>query len=1067
MKSRKLLLSLAVFFLVGVFVPTYASPVFGTEGEEENPVKEGWTSIGPNNVSGRVRSIIFDKFNDGVMYAGGVGGGLFVSVNDGLNWREIPLGEGATTGYAVTSIAQDDEGVIYVGTGEGFYAEEGNSTGVSHLKTGLAGTGVYKMQLGAQGKEWAAAFSTDEQKYEYATSLVMNRLEATAPALYDLTHEWTYVNDMLCVGNTVYAATQMGGLKYSKDGGATWSAASVGGSTMFNVTDIKVSKNGKVAIAYKNGTEARIAMRADGDEEVFNDIFSKSVISDYTENDMINRIELAFGVKNPNVMVAFVYAYKMTGEGGYTIDGSIYRTADCQAGNIVWEKASPSSFYAGYDLNTSMSIAVNDLGEREYIYAASAVLQRGFDANSSPIYYWESQTSYLVPYTSGMYVSPNIHSILFDENPQTAEDSLRIYLATDAGVFMYGTDPVTQFSQWHFRNKGLVSSQYYNVAAAADGSVVAAGQSNAISYIPTPSQDELKSAETIWSPNSDGYSNYIISNLSSTLESQTGTAVEASAIHMTSPSVRKPFVLSRPNTIVARTYSDGNDYTTVNDQTWTFSGANPLTLMHANVVSGATNAPFVTPMAYWESFDAYDTSKDSVYVVLDSTVVLRNGDKTRAYRTGVYLYDGDSVIVQSNTLGYPFFYEFTKEQYGEVDKGGEMVLDFFPTQDTSVLVVDPVQTRLYLSGAIGTFVCPEIMNFTKTYTSGMHYPEIIGWAKLCRGNDSTISLTRPFHVLAPSPDGDALLVTIDVKASQGTPGQTKLLRISGINSIDYSISQCTNGDVDRVTTDTLATFDRTISSIVFDKKDNNSVIITFSDYSANTSNVMRSTNIMAPVDDVVFEDIPLTDNNSKPVFASLIECMNPDNTSCAYIGSDDGIYKTENYKASQVVWVKEDNIPNVPIYDLYQQTANRPKIQFKTYMSNNVTENVFEATKYPGAIYAASYGKGLFMNMDNLVEGLPEVGLADVKQNAGQTSIRLYPNPADNRTTLNYTLSSSSRVTLNIFDMNGRLISTMDKGNQSAGSYTQIIDLNSLSKGVYMIQILTSNSVETAKLIVQ
>ena len=164
---------------------------------------------------------------------------------------------------------------------------------------------------------------------------------------------------------------------------------------------------------------------------------------------------------------------------------------------------------------------------------------------------------------------------------------------------------------------------------------------------------------------------------------------------------------------------------------------------------------------------------------------------------------------------------------------------------------------------------------------------------------------------------------------------------------------------------------------------------------------------------------------------------------------------------------KEDNVPNVPVYDLYQQTANRPKIQFKTYLSNNVTENVFEATKYPGAIYAASYGKGLFMNMDNLVEGLPEVGLTDVKQQAGQTSIRLYPNPAANRTTLNYTLSSSSRVTLNIFDMNGRLISTMDKGNQSAGSYAQIIDLNSLSKGVYMIQILTSNSVETAKLIVQ
>ena len=70
MKSRKLLLSLAVFFLVGAFAPMKASPVVATDGENDEPEAKGWVSIGPDNVAGRVRAIIFDKFNDGVMYAG-------------------------------------------------------------------------------------------------------------------------------------------------------------------------------------------------------------------------------------------------------------------------------------------------------------------------------------------------------------------------------------------------------------------------------------------------------------------------------------------------------------------------------------------------------------------------------------------------------------------------------------------------------------------------------------------------------------------------------------------------------------------------------------------------------------------------------------------------------------------------------------------------------------------------------------------------------------------------------------------------------------------------------------
>ena len=80
--------------------------------------------LGPNNVSGRSRTIIFDRFNNDIMYSGGVAGGLFISVNNGKNWQEITLVDGQQN-LAITAIAQDNNGVLYVGTGEGDYLNNG------------------------------------------------------------------------------------------------------------------------------------------------------------------------------------------------------------------------------------------------------------------------------------------------------------------------------------------------------------------------------------------------------------------------------------------------------------------------------------------------------------------------------------------------------------------------------------------------------------------------------------------------------------------------------------------------------------------------------------------------------------------------------------------------------------------------------------------------------------------------------------------------------------------------------------------------------------------------------
>lgn len=1045
MKSRKLLLSLAVFFLVGAFAPMKASPVVATDGENDEPEAKGWVSIGPDNVAGRVRAIIFDKFNDGVMYAGSVGGGLFVSVNGGNNWREIDFSNGQC--FAVSSIAQGEDGTIYVGTGEGFYEEL--FIGQNNRKAGLPGNGVYKIATG--NAQWAANLASDEEKYAYvANSFSSELIPGTQPETrYDLTNEFCFVNDLAWANGKLYIATKYGGLKIWD--GNSLTTANIGGASAVNVTDIKVNRDGKIAIAYNEGTGYAVAMPSNEQGTEFRAI----AFSTQGNEEAFGRIELAFGIKNNNVL----YALVATANG--SING-VYKT-DITSDNVRFgNKMTSNTMSLGYGMNEAMSISINDM-EQEYIYIAGNTLQRLFDANGTDVFYSETQTFPYATLTSGSYVAPNIHSILFKENPQTAEDSTKIYLSTDAGIFVYALD-ATQTYSWRPANKGLVSAQYYNVAVGVDGSVMGAAQSNAINYIAAPSVDKQKSADIVWSPNSTGY-NFATSEYSYASEAQTGTEVVGSAIYRSKPSIRKPFIMSRAYNELTRTYSDDNDYIEINDQTW-HSGTDEAMLMNPNMTRSSAYT-FVSPITLWETFNAPEAARDSVkftFVVaagedddINATRIFR-GEEVIRFRAGESLMEGDKVLVESNSLEYPFFYTLTADRFGAT--GG--VLNFNPTDDTTISVPNPIQSRLFVATGDGVFVCKEIMNFKKTF---YRTADGLPWVKLYHmaGDEATL-YRNPIRAMAASADGDALLISVD----HIMDNTSDLLRISGLNNVNLGNMFTSGGfngslnDANAFTLDTLATFNRFISSIAYEPNSSDVAYITFSGFD-NTANVKKVSNVSGDVANIQTADLLVGEEDS-PAYTILLDAF----STKAYVGTDRGLYETNNRNASIPSWSKVAGIPNVPIYDLYQQTANLPTLTYTTYLSNNATENVFEGTQYSGAIYAASYGKGLFMNRDNLQtpQDPVNVGLDEVKVN-GEASINLYPNPAANSTTLNYNLKVASNVVMNIYDMNGRLISTLDRGTQSAGSHSQIIDLRSMDKGVYMIQMLTKGSVNTVKLIVQ
>jgi photosystem II stability/assembly factor-like uncharacterized protein len=91
-----------------------------------------WTSLGPTNVGGRVRSIAIHPNDASTIFGGSAGGGIWKTTNGGVSWSPV---NDFMASLAVTSIVftPTNPTVMYAATGEGLAG--------SH---GIRGAGVFK-----------------------------------------------------------------------------------------------------------------------------------------------------------------------------------------------------------------------------------------------------------------------------------------------------------------------------------------------------------------------------------------------------------------------------------------------------------------------------------------------------------------------------------------------------------------------------------------------------------------------------------------------------------------------------------------------------------------------------------------------------------------------------------------------------------------------------------------------------------------------------------------------------------------------------------------------------------
>lgn len=75
------------------------------------------------------------------------------------------------------------------------------------------------------------------------------------------------------------------------------------------------------------------------------------------------------------------------------------------------------------------------------------------------------------------------------------------------------------------------------------------------------------------------------------------------------------------------------------------------------------------------------------------------------------------------------------------------------------------------------------------------------------------------------------------------------------------------------------------------------------------------------------------------------------------------------------------------------------------------------------------------------------------------------PNPFNPTTTLSFTLTQSSLVQLNLFDIQGRLVQSLANNVMTAGSHSITVDGTSLASGIYFANLRANNQSRIAKLV--
>ena len=374
-----------------------------------------WISMGPDNMGGQTTAVLYDNQTNWV-YIGSKGGGVHVTYNNGITWHQV--GE---QNLMVSCMAQDANGLIYVGTGDGgSKTATYNGLDQQGYENSFIGTGIYT--LDANGN--------------------FNLIPSTAPTLNNA-NAWSYVNDLAVSGNKLFAATNEG-LKYTTDKGATWETLLEG-----------------VAMEVKTLSDGTVMASVDGmlyigtvDNMVCHSTTGSSMSGDTLLPKAAGLLDIAYAPSNEDVM----YASCINGNGVHT---GIYVSYNKGAN---WAVALPAvttnpdlgnNVYGGYGLyNHGIVVDPSDEGR---LYILGYYLWKIEKPENYVGYYLCEEVTGLSMYMLEDYLHVGLHALAF--SPRNSQEC---YFGSDGGVYK-ATANSGNFT-FSYSNRNYVTTRMFNVA---------------------------------------------------------------------------------------------------------------------------------------------------------------------------------------------------------------------------------------------------------------------------------------------------------------------------------------------------------------------------------------------------------------------------------------------------------------------------------------------------------------------------------------------------------------------------------------------------------------------------
>ncbi len=247
-----------------------------------------------------------------------------------------------------------------------------------------------------------------------------------------------------------------------------------------------------------------------------------------------------------------------------------------------------------------------------------------------------------------------------------------------------------------------------------------------------------------------------------------------------------------------------------------------------------------------------------------------------------------------------------------------------------------------------------------------------------------------------------------------------------------------------------------ITSINVDPQDPNNVIVTLGNY-GNNNNVLFSENALDQFPEFTSKQGNLP---PMPVYSSIIEMSDPD---IAIIGTEHGIFTTENIHAANPSWTKQyNNMGSVPVFELKQQLISQPAKTIKLVSGNEVTWLTYPGTNNWGTIYAATFGRGLFMSDNFFLVDIDEMPDADTKNGS---DISLYPNPVRSNVYIEFNAKEASKADIVIYDLRGRVV--FSQASSTAKGLNKVsFNLADLPSGTYVLKVTVDEQQFTKKFLI-